>query len=224
MRRGAILIVLTASELVGGALLPALSGASGACGSSLRAPPFVRQPTSALAPVPYPPPPARVERVPNAPTPTAVWVDGEWLWQGRRWAWKPGRWVAVPPGAAFAPWTTVRDATGTLYVAQGTWRDAQGNELPDPTPLAVGTPNLAQVVNPEGERLPPSPTASPSATPGVTVTDAATPYEDASLLPDSGISDAAMPPEEALEAGAPQGMPPIVPVAPSSEPVRMHPP
>ncbi|HVJ94841.1 MAG TPA: hypothetical protein VM580_33890, partial [Labilithrix sp.] len=97
-------------------------------------PRYTSQPTTALRQVPYPPPPARVETVPPMPRPDALWVDGEWLWQARRWAWKQGRWVVPAPGARFAPWTTVRDAAGTLYFASGRWRDPWGQELPEPQP------------------------------------------------------------------------------------------
>src|SRR5690242_2735513 len=80
-----------------------------ACGMRrLPAPPFTSQPTSALEAVPYPPPPALVEWVPPKPDGAAVWIDGEWMWQSGRWTWKRGRWVRPPPGARFAPWTTVR--------------------------------------------------------------------------------------------------------------------
>src|SRR5262249_19876160 len=96
-----------------------------ACGHArLPRPPYVQQPTSALVEAPYPPPPARVEVVPDSPRDEAVWVDGEWTWHGRRWAWRRGRWVVTPSGGAFSPWTTVRNGDGTLYFAEGTWRDA----------------------------------------------------------------------------------------------------
>jgi hypothetical protein len=121
-----------------------------ACASArLREPPFVGQPTSALSEVPYPPPPARVETVTPDPG-RGVWVDGEWVWQVRRWLWKPGRWVVPPPDGRWSPWTTVRDANGTLYVAQGTWRNAAGVELEEPP--AIGGPGLtAQDLETEGD-------------------------------------------------------------------------
>ncbi|MBX3190520.1 MAG: YXWGXW repeat-containing protein [Labilithrix sp.] len=131
-----------------------------ACGSGrLPSPPFTRQPTSALHVVPYPAPPARVELVPHAPRERgAVWIDGEWVWQGRRWAWRAGRWVIAPEGAAFSPWTSVRDLDGTLYVAEGKWRDRHGREIPDPKALAEGEVNAGAVVSPENEAVPTGPT------------------------------------------------------------------
>lgn len=131
-----------------------------ACGApKLPAPPYVSQPTSALAEVPYPPPPARIEAVPRRPKSNAVWIDGEWIWQTRRWAWKPGRWIVPPTGARFAAWTTVRGRTGALYFASGRWRDASGAEVAEPEPLAIAGPAPAAVVTPEGESVVPGPNA-----------------------------------------------------------------
>ena len=124
-----------------------------ACGGpNLPAPDYTSHPTSALVEVPYPPPPARAEAIPKRPKTRAVWIDGEWTWQ-RRWAWKPGRWLAPPAGARFAPWTTVRDRTGTLYFSGGAWRDDAGNEVQEPAPLATGAATAAAVVSPEGEEV-----------------------------------------------------------------------
>ncbi len=126
-------------------------------------PAMTPHPTSALVEVPYPPPPARVETVPEPPKEEAVWIDGEWVWQGGRWAWRPGRWVVVPPGVAFAPWTTVRAANGTLYAAEGAFRDAKGNAIAQPAPLATGRPRGGAVVDPEGDTVPATPPAMPTA-------------------------------------------------------------
>jgi hypothetical protein len=159
-----------------------------ACGTKqLPSPAYVRQPTSALREVPYPPPPAQVEDVPRAPSGDAVWIDGEWTWQGRRWAWKAGRWVVPPRDAAFSPWTTVRDLRGTLYFAEGTWRDPSGRAIADPKALALGRPSTGTVVNAEGEEVPTGP-STPSET---EIVDAGLPPPpDASQLPDGAIRDA----------------------------------
>ena len=129
------------------------------CGlRQLPRPRWVSQPTSALVEVPYPPPAARVEFVPKQPSDRAVWIDGEWTWNGRRWGWRAGRWV-IPPtdprttplhlAAAFSPWVTVRSGDGTLYVAEGTWRDIRGIDMPEPPPLAVGTANETESSSPD---------------------------------------------------------------------------
>jgi len=171
--------VLALAGVVGLASASSLGGLA-ACGGSLPRPRLVGQPTEALVPTLYPPPPARAEYVPEAPKDdAAVWVDGEWTWQGRRWAWKPGRWVVPPKGAAFSPWTTVRDETGSLFVAEGRWRDAQGKELPDPVPISTGRTRAGKVTDPEGDEVPPTPNA-PARSPvaGDAGPDAAAPVDD----------------------------------------------
>lgn len=144
---------------IAGALLACL-----ACGAArLPAPPYVGQKTEALQPAEYPPPPARVEVIPAAPKPEAVWIDGEWTWQGRRWAWKQGRWVAPPVNAQYSPWTSVRDVLGTFYVAEGRWKDDRGGDLPDPPALATARLHGGAVINPEGEEVPQAPIVLPGA-------------------------------------------------------------
>lgn len=134
-----------------------------ACGQpKLPAPKYTQQPTAALSEVPYPPPPARAESVPKQPQGGTVWIDGEWLWQTRRWSWKPGRWVSPPAGARFAPWTTVRDRTGTLYMAAGAWRDAHGAEVTEPPPLAEGAPGAGTIITPEGDTVLQGPITPPA--------------------------------------------------------------
>ena len=144
-----------------------------ACGAArLPAPLYVQQTTEALQPADYPPPPARVELIPPIPTGAAVWIDGEWTWQGRRWAWKAGRWVEPPPNASFAPWTTVRDKMGSLYFAEGKWRNAKGQDVPDPKPLALAEVRGGAVVNPEGEPVEQAPVVQPDRAAGGALRDA----------------------------------------------------
>jgi hypothetical protein len=123
-----------------------------ACGFDLPRPRYQRQPTSALAPVPFPPPPARVEYVPDEPKDDGVvWIDGEWEWKGRSWSWKRGRWVVPPSGdAQFSPWTTVRSGDGMLYIAQGTWRSATGQAIAAPPAISYGKPTAGAIVDSEG--------------------------------------------------------------------------
>jgi hypothetical protein len=122
-----------------------------ACAAQLPLPSYAPQPPAALEVVGYPPPPARVEFVPPRPATGAVWIDGEWAWQGRRWAWRIGRWVEPPAGARYSPWTVVRGEDGTTYYAAGTWRDERGAPLAEPVALVAARPNLSDVVDPEGE-------------------------------------------------------------------------
>jgi hypothetical protein len=175
-----------------------------ACGAQrLPAPAYVGHPSGALVQVPYPPPPARVEFVPDAPDDDAVWVDGEWVWQGRRYAWKPGRWVRAPANASFAPWTSVRDEMGTLYLAEGAWRDAKGNEVGAPKILKVGSPSPGTITDPEGQAVDvpaiQPPDASTQRTDGEATFDPRAPRD---LIVDSGPEfpvDASWLPDGALE-------------------------
>ena len=133
----------------------------GACTARLPHPTYSAQVTTALTAADYPPPPARVEQVPPQPDPAAVWIDGEWTWNGRKWRWKPGRWVLPPAGATFSLWTTVRDAAGTLFVAPGTWRNAEGKDVAEPEALAYGAATSGAVWSAEGEAEPDGPSAHP---------------------------------------------------------------
>ncbi len=121
----------------------------------LPAPPYVAQPSSALARVPFPPPPARVETVPARPSTNATWIDGEWSWRGRRWLWIRGRWVVPPAGARYAPFALVRGPDGTLWAARGAWRNARGEEIDPPRPLAVAEVSEGAVVDVLGETVTP---------------------------------------------------------------------
>ena len=203
------------------------AGAMLACGASrLPAPPYVAQPTEALQEVAFPPPPARVEYVPAAPKTDAVWIDGEWTWQGVHWAWKRGRWVVPPANASYAPWTSNRDRSGNLYVAEGRWRDKQLREVPDPVVLAVGRTRGGAVTNAEGEGVPETPNAPENAPPaagrgkaadergpetpsGATITG--TERKAAPIIPDGGMpSDAGL-----VDVGLDDAM-----RAPDAEPLR----
>ena len=59
--------------------------------------------------------------------------------------------MIAPPGSVFSPWTVVRDDNGTLFHAPGTWRNARGEAMPAPKPIAVGEAPSGAVVDPEGE-------------------------------------------------------------------------
>ena len=58
------------------------------------------------------PPPERVEVVAAAPTPTDVWVQGHWHWNGAAYVWIPGHWAGRP-------------SPNAVWVA-GHWRHARG--------------------------------------------------------------------------------------------------
>jgi hypothetical protein len=113
--------------------------------------------------VPYPPPPARVEVVPpKPPDPGAVWVDGEWGWQGKRWVWQPGGWVAPAPAAYFAPWIVYRLDNGRLLFAPGSWHAASGEKLPNPVVLEAARNGLDDEGSTARATPPPAPASSVS--------------------------------------------------------------
>jgi len=114
----------------------AYSVSSSACGGSLAQPATAPQPDGAFADVPYPPPPSRVETLPAQPMGHALWIDGQWSWDGARWAWLTGAWVIPPAGGGFARWALRMSPDGRLSFAAPAWRDAQGRELPPPRVIA----------------------------------------------------------------------------------------
>ena len=67
------------------------------------------------------PPPAPVETVVTAPGPNYVWVDGEWIWNGR-WVWVGGHWAYPPhPGAIWIHGSWSRGPYG-WHGNPGHWR------------------------------------------------------------------------------------------------------
>ena len=52
-------------------------------------------PQASTVVVAEPPPPAPVETIVVAPGPDYVWIDGEWVWNGR-WFWVGGHWCYPP--------------------------------------------------------------------------------------------------------------------------------
>jgi hypothetical protein len=112
------------------------------CGSSLPTPEVGQHPLSAYVEVPYPPPAALAETVPERPAAAgAVWVDGEWLYHGQAFAWRRGGWVVPPPSSRFAPWRSWYRRDGRLMLATGHWYDAKQQRLRTPEPVrAAETP------------------------------------------------------------------------------------
>jgi hypothetical protein len=65
-----------------------------------------------------------------------VWVDGEWVWQGKRWVHVQGGWVRPPEGGYHAAWTTVRISDGRLMFVPSAWYDGGGKRIASP-PILV---------------------------------------------------------------------------------------
>jgi hypothetical protein len=133
----------------------------GACHGSVPQPMAVAQPASAFVVVPYPPPPGKVEFVPDRPRKDALWVNGQWQWTGDEWHWQHGGWYAVPPGVAFSRWETKRARGGMLLFAPSSWRDDHGASISAPPLLAraAAGPNQIHGAEPEENDVNDSPEA-----------------------------------------------------------------
>ena len=66
-----------------------------------------------------------------------------------------GRWVVAPVGARYSPWALVRGKDGTLWEARGTWRDAHGEEVDPPKPLALADVSEGAVIDTLGDAITP---------------------------------------------------------------------
>jgi WXXGXW repeat (2 copies) len=128
----------------------AVAIAAVACGARFPHPSYTPHTTAELVEVPFPPPPARVETVPDRPSPGALWIDGEWAWRGRKWSWRTGYWATPTAPETYSPWQLTRDDAGTLYIAPGTWRDARGQAVEPPPPARLAGARSQTVVDAEG--------------------------------------------------------------------------
>jgi hypothetical protein len=118
------------------------------CGSSLPAPESAQQPLSAYVEVPYPPPAALSEGVPERPElDGVVWLDGEWVYHGDAFAWRRGGWVVPPPGGRFAPWRAWYRRDGRLMMASGAWYGPNQQRLRRPEPVAPASTPANEVTS-----------------------------------------------------------------------------
>ncbi len=58
--------------------------------------------------------------------------------------------MIVPTGAVYSSWAVVRGPDAKLYFTPATWRDAQGNVINSPPPLATATVTNVPVLNYDG--------------------------------------------------------------------------
>ncbi len=124
-----------------------------ACASSLPVPERIEHPQSAFVEVPYPPPAALVEIVPEQPRDDAVWVDGAWVWRGRYYVWQRGGWILPPENATYADWQARLAEDGRLLFAPGTWYDAARQPMDAPVRLVTArTPPNQQTLETEVAR------------------------------------------------------------------------
>jgi len=118
-------------------------------GSSLPAPKSGPHPMDAYEVVPYPPPSALVEIVPESPKSNAVWVDGYWAWRGKYYVWERGGWVDPPEGARVCVWDARYLKSGVLLYVPTTWRTADGRPLEPPRfLLPAAAPPTQQTAEP----------------------------------------------------------------------------
>lgn len=104
-----------------------------ACSSSLPEPARTAHPPSAYNEVPYPPPAALSEAIPEQPENVdAVWIDGEWVFRGGFYVWERGGWVAEPSSARYAAWHARYLPDGRLMLARGRWYDDGGRRVRRP--------------------------------------------------------------------------------------------
>jgi hypothetical protein len=86
--------------------------------------------------VPTPPPVVPVEIVPPQPREDAVWVDGQWDWDGDRWQWKRGGWIIPPEGSSLSVWLYSYQKDGRVRFWPATWINAEGQPIVEPPILA----------------------------------------------------------------------------------------
>lgn len=75
--------------------------------------------------VPYPPPPAKVQVIPDRPEKPKdlVWIDGQWLWRSQRWIWQEGKWEEPHKNGYYAIPMTIMVSDGSIRYFAGSWHD-----------------------------------------------------------------------------------------------------
>lgn len=112
-----------------------LFGFVAGCGGSLPLPAQTAPPADAYVEVPYPPPAALSEMIPEQPASDTVWRDGGWVWRGRYYVWERGGWVR-PGDLRFAPWRLRYEPNGQAMFAASVWVDEKG-QMRRPPPILV---------------------------------------------------------------------------------------
>lgn len=108
-----------------------------ACGSTLPSPDSATHAKSAYVDVPYPPPAALAEVVPEAPARTGlVWVDGDWSFRGKSYVWKRGGWFSIRSYIRYAPSVVQYEMDGRVLFAPSTWYDRNGQVTAVPSRVA----------------------------------------------------------------------------------------
>ena len=98
-------------------LLPALLAALLALGGCSSGP----KPQSGSVYVMSDPPERRVESRAPRPATEAVWIQGQWRWNGYRYVWLPGYWEVAPRGSVWVPGRWHNTPRGWVWV-YGHWQ------------------------------------------------------------------------------------------------------
>jgi hypothetical protein len=103
-----------------------------ACSGSLPLPSQADPHDDAFLNVPYPPPAALSELVPEPPARDAVWTDGSWVWRGSYYVWDRGGWVRPAEGLRFSPWRLRYSTGGQAQFARSHWVNERGERTRGP--------------------------------------------------------------------------------------------
>lgn len=132
-------VVLAGASLLGAGSVLVACGASTPVVPKGPHPPHIQE----FIEVPYPPPPAQVEEIPNGVSDAScAWVDGYYAWEGRRWEWQAGRWVRPVAGCYYAgPVVAWSKAGGErLYFTPPRWYKEDAAELSEQAALCPSPP------------------------------------------------------------------------------------
>ena len=108
------------------------------CSHPLAEPPSGAHQNEEPVVVPYPPPAAKVDVIPETPDgmKNAVWIDGQWMWRGRRWVWEGGQWIDLATDQVYARPLVQRRYDGQLIWFPGAFRNATAEPRASASPVA----------------------------------------------------------------------------------------
>lgn len=116
------------------------------CATSLPGPRLTRHTQDSYVDVPYTPPAALAETVPEIARPAgAVWVDGDWNFRGKSYVWRRGGWFLPRDGVTYARSEVIYLDDGRVQYAPATWYDEQHQ------PISERPSRLAPAATPPNE-------------------------------------------------------------------------
>lgn len=103
--------------------------------------------------VTHPPPAALPEVVSEAPSESALWLDGYWRWEGDEWVWVRGGWVREEPDLLLVRARFWYGEKGVLKFSDRAWINSTGELREQPEVLRpAATPPSPRL--PESSTLP----------------------------------------------------------------------